>query len=77
VAAAVVRRTGVPSAYVNPLIGSRNGGNTFPGAVVPFAMVQWSETPFMPLVAGVASSAVIEKIFNMVGFTIKGLLGMA
>ena len=28
--------------YVNPLIGSRIGGNTFPGAVVPFGMVQWS-----------------------------------
>jgi predicted alpha-1,2-mannosidase len=33
---------GKPTAYVNPLIGSRNGGNTFPGAVVPFGMVQWS-----------------------------------
>ncbi|HEY6324200.1 MAG TPA: hypothetical protein VJA16_21875, partial [Thermoanaerobaculia bacterium] len=24
---------------VDPLIGSANGGNTFPGAVVPFGMV--------------------------------------
>ncbi len=31
-----------PSAYVNPLIGTAGGGNTFPGAVVPFGMVQWS-----------------------------------
>jgi predicted alpha-1,2-mannosidase len=31
-----------PAAYVNPLIGTANGGNTFPGAVVPFGMVQWS-----------------------------------
>jgi len=31
-----------PAAYVDPLIGSRNGGNTFPGAVVPFGMLQWS-----------------------------------
>jgi predicted alpha-1,2-mannosidase len=31
-----------PAALVNPLIGSANGGNTFPGAVVPFGMVQWS-----------------------------------
>ena len=30
------------STHVNPLIGSRIGGNTFPGAVVPFGMVQWS-----------------------------------
>jgi len=27
---------------VDPLIGTANGGNTFPGAVVPFGMVQWS-----------------------------------
>lgn len=31
-----------PASYVNPLIGSAGGGNTFPGAVVPFGMVQWS-----------------------------------
>jgi predicted alpha-1,2-mannosidase len=31
-----------PSSYVQPLIGTRNGGNTFPGAVVPFGMVQFS-----------------------------------
>jgi predicted alpha-1,2-mannosidase len=31
-----------PAAAVNPLIGSRNGGNTFPGAVLPFGMLAWS-----------------------------------
>jgi predicted alpha-1,2-mannosidase len=31
-----------PAAAVNPLIGSRHGGNTFPGAVLPFGMLQWS-----------------------------------
>jgi predicted alpha-1,2-mannosidase len=31
-----------PSASVNPLIGTTNGGNVFPGAVVPFGMVQFS-----------------------------------
>lgn len=31
-----------PADEVNPLIGSTNGGNTFPGAVVPFGMLQWS-----------------------------------
>jgi predicted alpha-1,2-mannosidase len=31
-----------PAAFVDPLIGSANGGNTFPGAVLPFGMVQWS-----------------------------------
>jgi len=27
---------------VNPLIGSSNGGDTYPGAVMPFGMLQWS-----------------------------------
>jgi predicted alpha-1,2-mannosidase len=31
-----------PAALVDPRIGTANGGNTFPGAVVPFGMVQWS-----------------------------------
>src|SRR5699024_8218409 len=31
-----------PATLVNPLIGSRNGGNTFPGAVRPFGMLAWS-----------------------------------
>lgn len=31
-----------PAALVNPLIGTENGGDTFPGAVVPFGMVQFS-----------------------------------
>src|SRR5438045_9640464 len=28
--------------YVNPFVGTDNDGNTFPGATVPFGMVQWS-----------------------------------
>lgn len=31
-----------PADAINPLIGSTNGGNTFPGAVLPFGMLQWS-----------------------------------
>jgi putative alpha-1,2-mannosidase len=30
------------ASWVNPLIGTANGGNVFPGAVVPFGMVQFS-----------------------------------
>lgn len=33
-----------PAAYVDPLIGSANGGNTYPGAVRPFGMLSWSPT---------------------------------
>ncbi|BDI32634.1 alpha-1,2-mannosidase [Capsulimonas corticalis] len=32
--------------YVLPFCGTQNGGNTFPGAVTPFGMMQWSpDTP--------------------------------
>uniref|UniRef100_A0AAU2VZZ4 Lectin n=1 Tax=Streptomyces sp. NBC_00008 TaxID=2903610 RepID=A0AAU2VZZ4_9ACTN len=31
-----------PASLVNPLLGTSNGGNTFPGADVPFGMVSWS-----------------------------------
>ncbi|WP_282204344.1 lectin [Kitasatospora fiedleri] len=31
-----------PAGLVNPLLGTSNGGNTFPGAVTPFGMVSWS-----------------------------------
>ncbi len=31
-----------PTSYVDPLIGTASGGNTFPGAVVPWGMVAWS-----------------------------------
>lgn len=31
-----------PAGYVNPLMGTAGQGNTFPGAVSPFGMAQWS-----------------------------------
>jgi len=31
-----------PAALVNPLIGTANGGNVFPGATMPFGMIQFS-----------------------------------
>lgn len=31
-----------PAAYVNPFIGTTNGGNVFPGAVLPFGLVSFS-----------------------------------
>ncbi|MEV0386515.1 GH92 family glycosyl hydrolase [Nonomuraea sp. NPDC050643] len=33
-----------PVRHVDPLIGSANGGNTYPGAVMPFGMISWSPT---------------------------------
>ena len=31
-----------PASLVNPLIGTTNGGNDYPGATLPFGMVAWS-----------------------------------
>ncbi|MFC8019567.1 GH92 family glycosyl hydrolase [[Kitasatospora] papulosa] len=33
-----------PTAYVDPMIGTANGGNTYPGAVRPYGMMAWSPT---------------------------------
>src|SRR5580658_5290874 len=35
-------QAGDPASLVNPLIGTTNGGNDYPGAVLPFGMVAWS-----------------------------------
>ena len=38
-----------PDSYVNPFIGTTNAADDFPGADVPFGMVQWSpDTPSRP-----------------------------
>jgi len=41
-AGAMAAGDAMPSDSVNPLIGSSNGGNTFPGVTLPFGMLQWS-----------------------------------
>ncbi|AJE83148.1 alpha-1,2-mannosidase [Streptomyces albus] len=41
-APAAEKLTTDPVPYVDPLIGSANLGNTYPGAVVPFGMLAWS-----------------------------------
>jgi predicted alpha-1,2-mannosidase len=45
--AATGQRSNDPAALVNPFMGTTNGGNVFPGAVMPFGMVSFSpeETP--------------------------------
>ena len=42
VAAPAAAAVADPASVVNTLLGTTNGGNTFPGADVPFGMVQWS-----------------------------------
>jgi len=38
----VISATSDPAGLVNPLIGTTNGGNDYPGATLPFGMVAWS-----------------------------------
>src|SRR5215510_10950260 len=37
-----------PASFVDTRIGSSNGGNTFPGAVLPFGMLAWSPEQIGP-----------------------------
>ncbi len=37
-----------PARYVDTRIGTANGGNTFPGAVLPFGMLAWSPEQIRP-----------------------------
>jgi predicted alpha-1,2-mannosidase len=39
---ALAQSSTTPYESVDPLIGTAGGGNTFPGATLPFGMVQWS-----------------------------------
>jgi len=41
-AAATQAQLSIPYDAVNPIIGTDGGGNTFPGATLPFGMIQWS-----------------------------------
>jgi predicted alpha-1,2-mannosidase len=43
-AAAATGLSDRPSSLVDPLIGSANGGNTYPGATLPYGMIAWSPT---------------------------------
>ena len=46
-----------PAALVNPFIGTTNNANDFPGADVPFGMVQWSPDTTSVPTAGATSTA--------------------
>ena len=40
--AQILQPDGTPATFVNPLIGTFGEGNTYPGAVAPFGMIQIS-----------------------------------
>lgn len=67
-----------PAAEVNPLIGTANGGNVFPGAVVPFGMVQFSpeESPDPGKTKPIAAPGGYEHHLDRIrGFSLTNVSG--
>jgi predicted alpha-1,2-mannosidase len=65
-----------PAAFVDPFIGTANGGNDFPGAVVPFGMVQWSpEIPPEDARRGAAPGGYEYGARRIRGFSLTHLSG--
>ncbi|MBE7217011.1 MAG: GH92 family glycosyl hydrolase [Caulobacteraceae bacterium] len=67
-----------PSVLVDPLVGTANGGNTFPGAVVPFGMVQFSpeESPDPAKKTPIAAPGGYEHHLNRIrGFSLTNVSG--
>jgi predicted alpha-1,2-mannosidase len=66
-----------PAAYVNPLIGSTASGDTFPGATLPFGMIQWSPvtaTGNLYSISG-ASGSYVYGTTKVRGFSLTHLNG--
>lgn len=66
-----------PASWVNPLIGTSNGGNVFPGAVLPFGMVQFSPetSPFNPKWAIAAPGGYEYSSDKIRGFSLTNVEG--
>ena len=63
------------AAYVQPLCGTQNGGNTFPGAVVPFGMMQWSPDTPSGVQGGSEQGGYLYTDPSIVGFSLDHLSG--
>ena len=69
--AGAVAQVSAPADLVNPFIGTANSANDFPGADLPFGMVQWSpDTPSRPDGGGYA-----YKDSSITGFSLTHLSG--
>ena len=67
-----------PADLVNPLIGTANGGNVFPGAVAPFGMVQFSpeEAPDPKKARPIAAPGGYEHHLDRIrGFSLTNVSG--
>lgn len=64
------------AAYVNPLIGTSNGGNTFPGAVLPFGLFSWSpENTRGDMTRAAAPGGYHFDVLRIRGFSLTHLSG--
>jgi predicted alpha-1,2-mannosidase len=65
-----------PAALVNPLIGTANSGNTFPGAVLPFGMVAFSPEELLPAPGrGIPPGGYAYDATQVRGFSLTHLSG--
>jgi predicted alpha-1,2-mannosidase len=66
-----------PVAWVNPLIGTTNGGDVFPGAVVPFGMVQFSPeaSPIRPNASIASAGGYDYRATRIRGFSLTNVEG--
>src|SRR6201992_4481329 len=65
------------ASYVNPLIGTTNGGNVLPGATMPFGMVQFSPeaTPVNPRRPVAAPGGYDYRATALRGFSLTNVEG--
>jgi predicted alpha-1,2-mannosidase len=63
------------TSYVQPLCGTDKGGNTFPGAVVPFGMMQWSPDTPQGVQGGLEQGGYFYPDRAIVGFSLGHLSG--
>ena len=66
-----------PASLVNPLIGTTNGGNVFPGATMPFGMIQFSPeaTPVNPKRKIAAPGGYEYRSTSIRGFSLTNVEG--
>ena len=70
------QRAGDLAGLVNPLIGTANGGNTFPGAVLPFGMFSWSpENTRGDMTRAAAPGGYHYDVLRIRGFSLTHLSG--